>query len=58
MAMSTERPPVSATPVEPPTIEELRLKLATYAADAQRAELQRYIRELAEAAAEREDADA
>jgi hypothetical protein len=54
MAMSTERPG-SATRAEPPTIEELRLKLATYAVDAQRAELQRSIRELAEPASERED---
>lgn len=52
--MSTERRPVSATPVEPPTVEELRLKLAQYAIDAQRAELQREISRLADAANERE----
>jgi hypothetical protein len=46
--MSTERIPVSASPVEPPTLEEVRLKLAHYVVDAQRAELQRQIRRLAE----------
>jgi hypothetical protein len=51
--MSTERDPVSATRVEPPTVEELRVKLAQYAFDAQRAELQREIARLADAAKER-----
>jgi hypothetical protein len=53
-AMSTPRDPDSTTSAEPPTIEELRLKLAQYAVDAQRAELQRHIRQLADAANERE----
>ena len=52
--MSTGRIPVSATPVEPPTLEEVRLKLAQYVVDAQRAELQRHIRRLAEAGTEDE----
>jgi hypothetical protein len=52
--MDTERTPDSATPVEPPTLEELRMKLAQYAFDAQRAELQQQIRRLAAAASERE----
>jgi hypothetical protein len=53
-AMSTPRDPDSTTSVEPPTVEELRLKLAQYAVDAQRAELQRHIRQLADTANERE----
>jgi len=52
--MSTPRDPDSTTSAEPPTIEELRLKLAQHAVDAQRAELQRHIRQLADAANERE----
>jgi hypothetical protein len=52
--MDTERIPDSANPVEPPTLEELRVKLAQYAFDAQRAELQRQIRRLADAGTERE----
>jgi hypothetical protein len=51
--MSTARDPVSAAGVEPPTVEELRVKLAQYAFDAQRAELQREIARLADAAKER-----
>jgi hypothetical protein len=50
--MNSERISDSANPVEPPTLEELRIKLAQYAFDAQRAELQRQIRRLADAAAE------
>lgn len=53
--MSTPRPLASATRVEPPTLDELRLKLAQYAVDAQRAELQRHIRRLADAATAREE---
>jgi hypothetical protein len=57
--MSTERrPPVSATGVEPPTIEELRMKLAQYVIDAQRDELQREIARLANAAEEQREAEA
>ena len=52
--MSTPRDPDPTTSAEPPTIEELRLKLAQYAVDAQRAELQRHIRQLADTANERE----
>ena len=52
--MSTTRTPASATRVEPPTLEELRLKLAQGVADAQRAELQRHIRRLEDAGTERE----
>ena len=51
--MSTPRDPDSTTSVEPPTVEELRVKLAQYAFDAQRAELQREIARLADAAKER-----
>jgi hypothetical protein len=42
------------TRAEPPTLEELRLKLAQYVVDAQRAELQRYISQLADDENERE----
>ena len=52
--MSTERTPVSATHVEPPTLEELRFKLAQSIVDAQRAELQRHILRLADARVEHE----
>jgi hypothetical protein len=54
-ALSTARTPVSATRVEPPTLEELRLKLATHVVDAQRAELQRHISRLADAGTESEE---
>ena len=57
--MSTERrPPVSATGVEPLTIEELRMKLAQYVIDAQRDELQREIARLVNAAEEQREAEA
>ena len=46
--MNTARTPVSATRAEPPTLEELRLKLAQHVVDAQRAELQRHMRLLAD----------
>jgi hypothetical protein len=52
--MDTPRTPASAKPAEPPTLEELRLKLAQDMADAQHAELQRLIRQLADAATQRE----
>jgi hypothetical protein len=52
--MSTARTPVSAAHVEPPTLEELRLKLAQSVVDAQRAELQRQIARLSDAEDERE----
>jgi hypothetical protein len=47
--MDTARTSDSVTRVEPPTVEELREKLAQYAIDAQHADLQRHIRQLADA---------
>jgi hypothetical protein len=55
--MSAPRTPVSATRAEPPTIEELRVKLAQQVVDAQRAELQREIRRLTDAGNERGEAE-
>jgi hypothetical protein len=52
--MSTPRHHASATRVEPPTLDELRLKLAQYVVDAQHAELQQQSRQLADAATARE----
>jgi hypothetical protein len=52
--MSTARTPDSASRVQPPTLEELRLKLAQDVVDAQRAELQRQLRRLADADPRRE----
>jgi hypothetical protein len=52
--MKTVRTPVSASRAEPPTLEELRLKLAQHVADAQRAELQQHISRLADDGNERE----
>lgn len=44
--MSTAHTPDSEPRREPPTLEELRLKLAQYVVDAQRAELQQHIGQL------------
>jgi hypothetical protein len=55
--MSTARPPVSATRAEPPTLEELRLKLAQHVVDAQREDLQRQISRLADDRNERDASD-
>jgi hypothetical protein len=52
--MSTAHTPDSATRREPPTLEELRLKLAQYVVDAQRAELQQHIGQLLNAGTERD----
>ena len=52
--MSTEGPSVPGNRIEPPTIEELRLKLAQHATEAQSAELQRLIRRLTNASTEGE----
>jgi hypothetical protein len=52
--MSTTHTPDSATRGEPPTLEELRLKLAQYVVDAQRAELQQHIGQVLNAGTERE----
>jgi hypothetical protein len=53
-AMSTEGPSVPGNRIEPPTIEQLRLKLAQDVAEAQSAELQRHIRRLTDASTEGE----
>jgi hypothetical protein len=47
--MDTHRPSDPVPRLEAPTLEELRIKLAQYALDAQRAELERHIRRLADA---------
>ena len=47
--METPRPSDSVPRLEAPTLEELRVKLAQYAIDAQRAELEMHIRRLADA---------
>ncbi len=47
--METPRPSDSVPHREAPTLEELRVKLAQYAIDAQRAELELHIRRLADA---------
>jgi hypothetical protein len=47
--MDTPLPSDSGTRDESPTLEELRIKLAQYAIDAQRAELALHIRRLADA---------
>jgi hypothetical protein len=52
--MSTPRNPASVSRREPPTLEELRLKLAQYLVDAQRAELQEHIGRLLNAGTEHE----
>lgn len=52
--MSTAHTPDPATRREPPTLEELRLKLAQYVVDAQRAELQQHIGQLPNAGTERD----
>jgi hypothetical protein len=52
--MSTEGPSVPGNRIEPPTIEQLRLKLAQSVAEAQSAELQRHIRRLTDASTEGE----
>jgi hypothetical protein len=51
--MTTARTAVSATRVEPPTLEELRLKLAQHVVDAQRADLERHISQLTDDVNER-----
>jgi hypothetical protein len=50
--MSTAHNPDSATRREPPTLEELRVKLAQHAVDAQRAELHQHIDQLLNAGTE------
>ena len=50
--MSTAHTPDSEPRREPPTLEELRLKLAQYVVDAQRAELQQHIGQLLNAETE------
>jgi hypothetical protein len=52
--MSTAHTPDSTTRREPPTLEELRLKLAQYVVDAQRTELQQHIDQLLNAGTERD----